>query len=164
MSAKAEDKEAILTGLVQVRRQILNAAALSPTQQDDVFLGIWSVKDLLAHLVGWDYTNLEAAKSVLAGELPAFYAHYDRDWQTYNARLVAEYKKDDFGEMLASVEDSHHQLVAFLETVPAEDYDRDTGVRFNRYKVTIARLLRVEIRDEQKHHAQIQAFRDRAEP
>jgi len=42
------------------RRKILDAAsAPSPEQRDEVFLGIWSVKDLLAHLAGWNVTNID---------------------------------------------------------------------------------------------------------
>lgn len=163
MNAKAQaKKEKIISELIETRRKILDAASsLSPEKQDEVFLGVWSVKDLLAHLVGWDFTNLEAAKALLAGRLPDFYSHYDRDWKTYNARLVAEYKRDDFAELLSSVEDSLQQLTDFLETSPAEEFDKDRGVRHKGYKVTIARLFQVEIKDEKIHHRQIEEFRDR---
>jgi uncharacterized damage-inducible protein DinB len=153
-------KDEIIAELVGTRRKILDAASsLPPEKQAEVFLGVWSVKDLLAHLVGWDFTNLEAAKSVLAGKLPDFYSHYDRDWKTYNARLVAEHKRDDFAELLSSVEDSLQQLVNFLDTIPAEEFDKDRGVRYKRYKVTIARLLQAETTDEKTHHGQIEEFR-----
>jgi hypothetical protein len=161
MSAKAQaKKDEIITELVKARKRILDAASsLPPEKQDVIFLGVWSVKDLLAHLVGWDFTNLEAAKALLSGQLPDFYSHYDRDWKTYNARLVAEYKRDDFAELLASVEDSLQQLVAFLGTVPAEEFDRDSGVRYKHYKITIARLLQADIKDVKTHHKQIEEFR-----
>jgi hypothetical protein len=160
VSAKAQaNKDAIITELIETRKKILcTASSLPPEKQDEVFLGVWSVKDLLAHLAGWDFTNLEAAKALLAGQLPDFYSHYDRDWKTYNARLVAEYKRDDFAELLSSVEDSLQQLVAFLETVSAEEFDKDRGVRYKRYKVTIARLLQAETTDEKIHYQQIEEF------
>lgn len=164
MSAKAQaKKDQIISEFVETRRKILDmASSLSLARQDEVFLGVWSVKDLLAHLVGWDFTNIEAAKAVLAGQLPDFYAYHDRDWQTYNARLVAEYKRDNFADLLSSVEDSSQKLVEFLKTVPAEEFDKDTGVRAGHYRVTIARLLRVEINDEKTHYTQVKEFRDRS--
>jgi len=156
-------RDRIIAELVQVRGSILDtAASLSPGAQDEVFLGVWSAKDLLAHLIGWDLTNLQAAKELLAGRLPSFYAHYDHDWRTYNARLVAEHRREDFAALLAAVEDSHRQLVAYLETVPAREFDRDMGQRFRGWKVTIARLLQVEISDEQVHHSQLEGFVSRA--
>jgi hypothetical protein len=158
MSAQAK-KDAIISELVEARRKILDAASsLSPGQQDEIFLGSWSVKDLLAHLVGWDYANMEAATQVLAGKLPGFYADYDRDWKSYNARLVAEHRRDSFAELLSLVEDSHQKLIDLLETVPAEELHRDRGVRFKGYKVTIARLLQAEIDDCKTHHTQIKEF------
>lgn len=163
--ASEAKKSEIISELVETRRKILDtASSLSPEEQDGVFLGIWSVKDLLAHLVGWDFTNLEAAKAILAGELPGFYSHHDRDWRTYNARLVAEYKRDDFAGLLSSVEGSHQKLMDFLKTIPAEEFDKDRGVRFKGYKVTIARLLQVELEDEKTHHKQVKEFRDRNNP
>ena len=160
MSTKAQaKKDQIVADLIESRREILDAATrLSPEQQDTVFLGVWSVQDLLAHLVGWDQANLAAAGEVLAGELPAFYAHHDRDWQTYNDILVAQHKKAGWGEMVASVQGSHRELVAYVRTIPAEELDWDRGVRYKGYKVTIARLLQAEAGDERRHAAQIREY------
>jgi len=152
-------KDSVIAELVDSRGKLLQAAAsLSLAQRGQVFLGVWSAKELLAHLVGWDYANREAAQAILAGKMPAFYAHYDRDWATYNAHLVAEHRKEDWDELVAAVEDSHRGLVGFLETIPAEEFDKDRGVRFKGYKVTIARLLQVEARDEREHDRQIREF------
>jgi uncharacterized damage-inducible protein DinB len=165
MSTQAQTKkEQIISGLIDTRNRILDTASeLSPVEQDQVFLGIWSVKDLLAHLVGWDYANLEAAGAVLEGELPGFYAYENRDWITYNARLVAEHKREDFEELIASAKASHHKLISFLQTIPAEEFERDRNVRFQRYKVTILRLLQAEMEDEERHYEQIKAFTNRSQ-
>ena len=163
MSPKAQVKDVIIAELIEARACILAAASALPGErQDEVFLGVWSVKDLLAHLVGWDITNVEAVKEILAGKKPGFYARYDRGWKTYNAELVARYKRDDFAELLSSVEESHRELVEFLGTIPAEEFERDRGLRAGRYKVTIARLLQAEASDEQKHCTQIREFGARA--
>ena len=152
-------KQQIVAGLIEARREILDAAARLPAeQQDQLFLGAWSVKDLLAHLVGWDLANMAAAREVLAGQLPAFYAYHDRDWQTYNARLVAQHKRAGWADMVAAVEESHRALVERVRTIPAEELDRDRGVRFRGWKVTIARLLQAEAGDEKQHAAQIRGF------
>jgi hypothetical protein len=164
-STTQAEKDEIISGLVETRRRILDVAScLPPEKQDEVFLGVWSVKDLLAHLVGWDFTNTEAAREILAGEVPNFYSYYDRDWKSYNARLVVEYKRDNFAYLLSSVEDSHQRLIDFLKTIPAEEFDKERGVRFKRYKVTIARLLQAEIDDEKVHHVQIKEFGGRDSP
>lgn len=161
MSVKSETfKSELISSLLATRTSILHAASqLSPTARNTVFLGTWAIKDLLAHLAGWDFTNLAAAKDIQAEKLPAFYARYDKDWKTYNAGLVSTYKRDDFDELLALVRDSHRRLIEYLESIPAEVFERDFGVRSGRgTRVTIARLLQAEWQDEQEHLRQIQDF------
>ncbi|NIN63615.1 MAG: ClbS/DfsB family four-helix bundle protein [Anaerolineae bacterium] len=160
MSTQAQqEKDQIISDLIEARRKILNVAYTLPLEKrDEVFLGLWSVRDLLAHLVGWDYTNIDAVTAILNDALPEFYAHHDRDWKTYNERLVGQYKKDDYVELLYSVENSHRELIDFLVTVPADEFETDRGIRFRRYKVTIARLLQAEAEDEMEHHGQIRLF------
>jgi hypothetical protein len=146
-------KDEIIRGLVEARIKILDAASLlSPAEQDEVFLGVWSIKDLLAHLAGWDYTNLRAVEEILAGQKPSFWEHYDPNWKSYNARLVAEYKRDDFDELLTVVQESHRKLIDYLQTVPADEYLKQKSM---------VSLLRVEAKDEGKHHRQVEAFKER---
>lgn len=150
-------KDQILHDLVETRAQLIAAAScLDSPAQGRIYLGTWSVKDLLAHLAGWDEANLQAAQAVLAGELPAFYQHRDRDWQAFNALLVAEYRRDDFNELLRLVAASHQRLVEYLHSVPADLMAKDFGVRYRGYKVTLSRLLQSETADEQVHLKQIQ--------
>ena len=161
MSTKTNiNKQELLSAVIETRTAVLQAASgLSPTAQDTVFLGIWSVKDLIAHLIGWDYANLAAAKDIQAGKLPEFYAHYDKDWKTFNAELVAKYKRDDFDELSALSRDSQGQLIEYLESLSAETFEKDFGVRTARnYMVTIARLMQAELKDGQEHLDQIREF------
>lgn len=160
MNTKAQAKKEWLISEVQkARSELLSAvAALSRKERDTVFLGIWSVKDMLAHLAGWDYANLEAAKSIIAGKLPPFYKHKDRDWQTYNAMLVKEYRRNTFRELRAVVMGSQRKFLAYVQTTRPEDFNRDFGVRFRGSKVTIQRLLEADIKDVRLHHRQVVNF------
>jgi hypothetical protein len=152
-------KAELLQGLLQARQQILVAAARVPLdRQDTPCVGTWSLKDLLAHLEGWDKSNQEALQAVLQARLPAFYAAHERGWKTFNAGLVAAYRQDNLEQMLAALRASCQELMRALEAVAARDFDRDTGVRFKGYKITIGRLLEAETSDEQEHARQILAF------
>ena len=152
-------KEKIIFDLVETRRGILQvASSLPPEKQDQVFLGVWSVKDLLAHLIGWDFANMEAVQAIQAGRLPGFYEHHDRDWQTFNAYLVAKYKKDNFTKLVKDLEQSHHQLVKLLEEIPANEFGQDWGIRYKGYRVIIAKIIGSELSDERKHLEQIKTL------
>jgi hypothetical protein len=153
------NKAALLAGLMEVRRKILaEASALPAKSRNAAYLGTWSVKDMLAHLAGWDDTNLRAVKSVLAGRLPRFYTRWDRDWAAYNAWLVAKYKCEPYKKLLASVKETRRRLIDFLESVPPEAFGKDFGVRFRGIRVTIQRLLEAETGDERLHYEQILKF------
>ena len=156
-------KDELIADLIQTRMEIVDiTSSFSPAEQDEVFLGIWSIKDLMAHLIGWLEANRQAAKAIRSGKLPEFYAYKDRDWQTYNARLVAKYKRSSLAELMLALQVSHKKLVDLIERIPAEELEQDYGVRFKGYKVTIARLLQAELKDEKVHYSQIEMFRNRA--
>ena len=93
---KAETHKArVLDDVARARAAILAAVnSLPPEKHREIFLGIWSSYELVAHLIGWDYANIQAIADIQAGQLPQFYAHHDRDWQTYNAHLASEYSQE----------------------------------------------------------------------
>jgi hypothetical protein len=152
-------REEVLANLAITRQKIVEEASkLSDQQREEVFLGIWSIKDLLAHLIGWDKTNRRAAAEILEGKVPFFYEHRDRDWQTYNAMLVKKYRQDSFEDLLSAMKASQEKLIEFVQTIPPESFNKDFGVRFRGYKVTIQRLLEADIKDVQTHLQQIRDY------
>lgn len=153
---ESKRKRAVISRLASARSQILNAVSLlKPGQEDEVYLGNWDVKDLLAHLEGWDYANIQAAQAILEGQLPSFYGFRDNDWKSYNDRLVNQYKIADLAELVESVKATNKCLLDLMETIPAEYFDRDFGVRYRGYKVTIGRLIEAEGGDEEEHYLQL---------
>jgi hypothetical protein len=154
-----EKKQTLLSSLIETRRQLLDAASsIPPERHEQVFLGIWSIKDLLAHLIGWDYSNIEAIKEVSEARLPAFYALIDKDWHSYNAHLVRIYKKGTLADLIKNAQVSQRALVDRLTATPARGLFQDNGVRYRGYKVTIARLIEAEMEDECVHSEQVKGF------
>jgi hypothetical protein len=160
MRSTADDKkQELLSGFIEVRRNLLAFSAQIPfDEQEQVFLGVWSMRDLLAHLIGWDYSNLEAVQAVSTGKLPAFYKYIDKDWRTYNAQLVSLYKKGSLADLIEATRVSQHALFDLLTSLPAKDLFQDYGVRFRRYKVTIARLIKADTKDVKAHLEQVKEF------
>jgi uncharacterized damage-inducible protein DinB len=160
MPRTSEDKKReLIDGLVSARRSILNAVSDLPTDQvDQVFLGEWSIKDILAHLVGWDITNRQAVQEILAGVYPEFFQYYDKDWHSYNARLVEANKAEPFSALLTELDVSYRQLIATLESLPANDLVNASARRATGRTVTIRNLLKAEAADERQHALQIREF------
>jgi C_GCAxxG_C_C family probable redox protein len=152
-------KTNILTGLIQVRKEIIESIAYLPAQQQgEGFLGEWSIKDLLAHFIGWDYGNREALQALREQRLPGFYAFYDKDWRRYNAQWVETFRNETFEALLAMAAVSHRALLDALTAVPEAEFHQDFGVRYKGYKVTLGRLLEAEMEEERIHFEQICSF------
>lgn len=157
-----DQKQALILGLRDVRERILSLASALPTaKRDQVFLDSWSCRELLAHLAGWDETNLLAASEVLSGSLPGFYAYRDKDWGSFNAMLVEKYRRDDFDDLLRLVRETHGRLLAHLQEVPAQAMWQDYGIRAKGWIVTVGKLLEAERRDEEVHFLQLKEFSER---
>ncbi len=153
-------KEQVIDNLVSARRDIVKLASTLPReQQDEVFLGIWSVKDLLAHLIGWDYANAESVKELIRGVRPTPLSHWNPDWQAFNAQLVKQYRREDFVTMLALLDKSHQALIGLLQSLDKDDFEKDWGIRTRGGEsMTIAWWLQGEIDDERKHLEQMKAW------
>lgn len=152
-------KIAIIQGIESARRRLLVAVkSLPPGSEDTVFLGEWTIKELLAHLSGWDHTNLEAVRQMSAGLFPTFFQYYDRDWQSYNRILVERYRRENLEAYLQQAEETHAVLISALS-----DMDPDTLVNGKVLSprgrtVTIRNLLISEAHDEEIHARQVEVF------
>jgi hypothetical protein len=155
-----EDKKTTLIQKFNETRSLVLASARLFTDEnvEEAFVGSWGILDILAHLRGWDLTNLESARDILLGKLPDFYAEYDKDWASYNAKLVAQHKRPDLEVMIEAVDESRVEIVEYLEQLNPEDLFGDHGVRRITYKVTINRLIEADIKDVLEHLDQIQQF------
>ena len=103
--------------------------------RDTPFVGHWDLKDVIAHTVGWDYTNVEALPDFAAGRLPAFFERYDPDWAACNAELVARYRLEDWDALMRSLGEAQRAFVAALGAVT--DADLDNAVAWNGRKVSL---------------------------
>ena len=114
--------------------------------------------DLLAHLIGWDYANLEAISALEAGDTPPFYVHQDAGWGTYNKALVERYGSADWQALRSAIDTSGRAVEARLRALPAEDLTRQHHLTGRSRPATIAGILRAAIRDEQEHLDQLRAY------
>lgn len=152
-------KAALINGLVDARRSLILAAREVPVdQRNAIFLGTWCIKDLLAHLVGWDFTNTQAIQEILSGKAPSFFTFYDKDWQSYNARLVQEYRIEPFEALLEEAANSHAQFIEYLQSLSADVIVNGKGRSPKGRTITIRNLLTAETSDEDKHLEQVRAF------
>lgn len=97
-------------------------AGLSEAQMQEVWLGVWSVKDILAHMAGWHREMIPALERLARGERPGLEGVSYDDVDAWNARFVAERREWTPTETQAEVERSHAAFLRAAQAVPAERY------------------------------------------
>ncbi len=156
---KDKRKERILQDLARTRMAIITTAEkLLPSKQRVKFLGIWSPRHLVAHLIGWDYTNIAAATELIAGRLPTFYERHDRDWSSYNKEIIRKRNRGSYNNLLLAAKRSHQKLLSFMKGIPSTEFVLDRNIRYHGWRVTIERLLLSEAKDEKTHLRQLRHY------
>ena len=154
------DESNLIEQMTQTRKALLREAdAVGPELRRTPFVGHWDLMDVLAHLVGWDYTNIDAIRALQDGNTPVFYAEYDPGWATFNAQLVRRYRLEDWDRLRQAIDDSQSAVTSVLRELGPEALTRPHTDPSRSRPITMAGVLRAVVRDEQEHLAQIQAFR-----
>jgi hypothetical protein len=89
----------------------------------------WSVKDIIAHVAWWEEEALRHLPLILAGGRPPRYSVTYGGIDAFNA-VMAERKRDlSLAEVRRQAEETHRRLVAYLQSMPEEEFTRETRFR-----------------------------------
>jgi len=91
--------------------------------------GIWSVKDIVAHLASFEHTLLEVLVGLLGEDKPTPYLKRMATLgpQGFNDYEVEQRQTMTPGEVLAEYTTTHEEVMAFAARIPADTY-RQTGI------------------------------------
>jgi hypothetical protein len=117
-------------------------------------LGTWSVREILAHITGWQREMIPVLERIGRGEKPlADGVRYD-DLDGWNARLVAARRGLTVAGLRAALDASHRDFLAAAAAVPDARYGPDK---------TATRVVDLNGPHHYREHAaQILAWRRRA--
>lgn len=91
-------------------------------------MGDWSVKDILAHVTTWEEEALKYLPLITKGEKPPRYIQYG-GIDAFNAHMTEQKKGLALSNVLSQLDETHHQLIDYLQSVPAEYFTRETRFR-----------------------------------
>ena len=86
-----------------------------------VWLGTWSVREILVHVSGWHREMTPALARVARGEAAYPAGTYD-DFDAWNARFVERRAGVKVADVLAELDASHRDFVRAAATVPDEHF------------------------------------------
>ncbi len=121
--------------------------------------GDWTIKDVLAHVLGWDQRVLRTLPLMVqnrASEVPSV------EVDEYNAESVAAWRERTLAEVLVEVESTHRQILDFISTLDHKEID----TRRERHGQTItirSYVIDVMTEHERQHAAEIEQWRRKLE-
>jgi hypothetical protein len=109
----------------------------------------WTIKDLLAHMTGWDEVTIDSLQSHLVNRPPTVPAIHDLD--EYNALTVSSHKDMDYEPVLKEWRLTRQVLRTILEQLPKDEFLRPVIVPWGG-KSTVTSLVDI-FREHEEVHA-----------
>jgi hypothetical protein len=91
-------------------------------------MGEWSVKDILAHVTTWEEEALKYLPLILSGGRPPRYIQFG-GIDAFNAQMVEQKRDTALSDVLRQLDETHRQLLDYLQSVPEEHFTRETRFR-----------------------------------
>ena len=123
--------------------------------------GVWSVKDILAHLTSYELVLVDVLATLTGGgPTPALNTFIELGGQ-FNDREVHKRKEKTIHNVLAELNNTHTQVMSLIVTLPAETLRQSGTLPW--YGMDYALddvLVYMYYGHKREHSAQIAAFRD----
>ncbi len=91
--------------------------------------GAWSVRDILAHVTTWEEEALKYLPLILEGGKPPRYSVTYGGIDAFNARMTEQKSGLSLAEVLRQLDDTHHRIIGLIQSVPEEQFTRETRFR-----------------------------------
>jgi hypothetical protein len=93
---------------------------LNEDHMAEVWLGTWSIREIVAHMVGWHREMTPVLERLARGERPL---PSGVSYDAWNARFAAEAKGREITDLLLDLDRTHEEFMQAADRVPAERYE-----------------------------------------
>ena len=91
--------------------------------------GVWSVRDVIAHVTWWEEEALTHLPLILAGGRPPRYSVTYGGIDAFNARMTAQKKDLSLAAVMGQRDAVHRRLIALIESAPGNQVSGETRFR-----------------------------------
>ncbi len=148
-----DEKNRLIAELDGGRERLTSVLARVESKQE-IYPG-WTVKELLAHIAGWDDASVAALKAHAGGDEPGTPAARGIDF--YNAQTVSTRASLRFAQVSREWEVSRDQLKAAIQEMPAEKLFEPVIFPWAK-EGTIAQLVAILASHEEEHAEEIESL------
>jgi Protein of unknown function (DUF1706) len=118
----------------------------------------WAPRDVVAHLVGWNWRMLQACRGILKGQTPDYYADAP-DYRTINAGYVARHASTSREALLRDLAAGLEELTAYASGLEPAEWEASHGVKHYRgAPATVSTTLASLAGDYAAHARQIREW------
>jgi len=110
-------------------------------------------RDIVAHLIGWNYHAIEASDFIRRGELPPSLLDTGPDFSAVNGVSMARFASRDKAELLGQLRASAVAHDAMIAALPEAEWGDNHGVALGDWAVTSGSFVGIMI-GEYEHHQQ----------
>jgi len=99
------------------------------TMTESCVTDTWSIKDIIVHITSWEEESLKHLPLILAGEKTPRYSVMYGGIDAFNAQTTERKRNLSLSEVLRQRDDTHRRLIAFIQSVPEDQFVRETRFR-----------------------------------
>jgi hypothetical protein len=119
----------------------------------------WAPRDVVAHLIAWNRFMIQASKSILVGEVPAYYVDAPNDYSNINAAFVQHHSSRSRALLLEQLSSSKQEFDDFITRLPIPELSANHGVaHYSGEPATVAKIIRSLASDYEYHTRQISSW------
>jgi HD-like signal output (HDOD) protein len=142
----SEDREFLLHRLDETRSKI-EKLLLKIDVWKEIYPG-WSIKEMLAHMTGWDDATIDSLRAHMADRPPSVAAIDSLD--KYNNLTVSSRKDLEYKQIVQEWRLTRQALRAIIEQMPEDKFNKPVNVPWGR-KVTVTYLVDMFCDHEEEH-------------
>jgi len=132
------DKAQTLQQLDGEHKKLREAVSgLDNKQLDQTWYDQWSVKQIIAHVLGWEREMTGALERIARGERPTLEGVDYSDSDAWNAKFAHEWGPIQANTVLAAWDQAHVVFAKAAQSVPADRY----GTKEDGSPTTVSRLI-----------------------
>jgi hypothetical protein len=124
MTAASDAKDELLLAAAREYKDFHEALhGLNEEQTAEVWLGTWSVKEIVAHISGWHREMQPALERLARGERPIPDGVSYDDVDAWNTRFAVGAHDREVSELLLELDRTHQDFMQAADRVPAERWE-----------------------------------------
>ena len=149
-----ESERFLLLQRMDKTRQTIEDLLPTIPQDKEIYPG-WTIKEMLAHMTGWDDATIDSLKAHVLGRPPSVPAI--RSLDEYNASTVSSRSDLDYDQVVKEWRLTHQVLRTLIEQMPAEKFLQPLVVPWGE-KATVTNMVDMFRGHDEEHIHDIQEW------